>query len=231
VSPRQASSRRPAGPGSAPGRVRRSASRSAASSSLRPARRTGPRLAAQALEPDAGPGAGSRERSHRAGRACLRGGVEAQCRGHGLEASRQALPAGQPRRLVKTEFLNRQEFGIVGWTVPEGSRSSFGSLLLGYYRDDGQLIYAGRAGTGITESELRALLNRGATARLGQDFSRRSAAENHSVRQSARAFARALGSAGAGRRSYLPDLDGRRAAVVYEGLREDKAAREVRRVG
>ena len=61
---------------------------------------------------------------------------------------------------VKTEFLNRQEFGIVGWTVPEGSRSSFGSLLLGYYRDDGQLIYAGRAGTGITESELRALLNR-----------------------------------------------------------------------
>jgi ATP-dependent DNA ligase len=34
---------------------------------------------------------------------------------------------------VKTKFLNRQEFVIVGWTDPEGSRSSLGSLLLGYY--------------------------------------------------------------------------------------------------
>jgi ATP-dependent DNA ligase len=47
---------------------------------------------------------------------------------------------------VKTKFLSRQEFVIVGWTDPEGSRSSLGSLLLGYYRDDGKLIYAGRAG-------------------------------------------------------------------------------------
>jgi ATP-dependent DNA ligase len=31
---------------------------------------------------------------------------------------------------VKTKFLNRQEFVIVGWTDPEGSRSSLGSLLL-----------------------------------------------------------------------------------------------------
>jgi DNA ligase D-like protein (predicted ligase) len=61
---------------------------------------------------------------------------------------------------VKTKFLNRQEFVIVGWTDPEGSRSSLGSLLLGYYTDDGKLIYAGRAGTGMTESELRALLNK-----------------------------------------------------------------------
>jgi DNA ligase D-like protein (predicted ligase) len=54
---------------------------------------------------------------------------------------------------VKTKFLNRQEFVIVGWTDPEGSRSSLGSLLLGYYRDDGKLIYAGRAGTGMTVSD------------------------------------------------------------------------------
>jgi len=61
---------------------------------------------------------------------------------------------------VKTKFLNRHEFVIVGWTDPEGSRSSLGSLLLDYYTDDGKLIYAGRAGTGMTESELRALLNK-----------------------------------------------------------------------
>jgi ATP-dependent DNA ligase len=54
--------------------------------------------------------------------------------------------------------LNRQEFVIVGWTDPEGSRSPLGSLLLGYYT--GKLIYAGLAGTGMTVSELTALLNK-----------------------------------------------------------------------
>ena len=49
---------------------------------------------------------------------------------------------------------------IVGWTDPEGSHSSLGSLLLGYYRDDRKLIYAGRAGTGMTVSELTALLKK-----------------------------------------------------------------------
>ncbi len=61
---------------------------------------------------------------------------------------------------VKTKFLERQEFVIVGWTDPEGSRSSLGALLLGYYRDDDKLISAGRAGTGMTEFELLGLLEK-----------------------------------------------------------------------
>jgi ATP-dependent DNA ligase len=36
----------------------------------------------------------------------------------------------------------------VGWSDPEGSRPYLGALLLGYYTDDGKLIYAGRVGTG-----------------------------------------------------------------------------------
>ena len=32
---------------------------------------------------------------------------------------------------IKTKCLNRQEFVIVGWTEPEGSRPYLGSLLLG----------------------------------------------------------------------------------------------------
>ena len=32
--------------------------------------------------------------------------------------------------------------------------------MLGHYREDGKLIYAGRAGTGMTVSELTALLNK-----------------------------------------------------------------------
>jgi ATP-dependent DNA ligase len=40
--------------------------------------------------------------------------------------------------------LNRQEFLIVGWSDPEGTRPHLGALLLGYYTNDGKLIYAGR---------------------------------------------------------------------------------------
>jgi bifunctional non-homologous end joining protein LigD len=58
---------------------------------------------------------------------------------------------------LKSKCLNREEFVVVGWTDPEGSRSHIGALLLGYYTEDGQLHYAGRAGTGINDKELRRL--------------------------------------------------------------------------
>ena len=45
---------------------------------------------------------------------------------------------------VKTKCLNREEFVVVGWTDPEGSRPHLGALLLGYYTEDGRLIYVGR---------------------------------------------------------------------------------------
>ncbi|PBB52456.1 hypothetical protein CK223_28690 [Mesorhizobium loti] len=57
-------------------------------------------------------------------------------------------------------------------TDPTGSRPHIGSLLLGYYTDDGRLLYAGRAGTGITVAELKRLARRLAplqTARMPLD--------------------------------------------------------------
>jgi ATP-dependent DNA ligase len=48
----------------------------------------------------------------------------------------------------KAKALNRQEFVIVGWSDPEGSRAHLGALLLGYYGDDGKLTCAGRAAQG-----------------------------------------------------------------------------------
>ena len=60
---------------------------------------------------------------------------------------------------LKTKCLQRQEFVIGGWTKPAGSRIGFGALLLGYY-DEGELIFAGRVGTGFTESGLRQLAGR-----------------------------------------------------------------------
>jgi DNA ligase D-like protein (predicted ligase) len=58
---------------------------------------------------------------------------------------------------VKSMCMNREEFIVVGWTQPKGSRSHIGALLLGYYGDDGRLHYAGRAGSGFTETELKRL--------------------------------------------------------------------------
>jgi bifunctional non-homologous end joining protein LigD len=48
----------------------------------------------------------------------------------------------------------------VGWSEPEGSRAHLGSLLLGYYDDDGRLLYAGRAGTGMSDATLGVLAAR-----------------------------------------------------------------------
>jgi ATP-dependent DNA ligase len=49
---------------------------------------------------------------------------------------------------------------VVGWTDPEGSRPWLGALLLAYYDPDGRLVYAGRVGTGIDQTELGRLWRR-----------------------------------------------------------------------
>src|SRR5258707_15590366 len=61
---------------------------------------------------------------------------------------------------VKVKCQNREEFVVVGWTDPEGSRPWLGALLLAYYDPGGRLVYAGRAGTGIKRAELERLWRR-----------------------------------------------------------------------
>jgi ATP-dependent DNA ligase len=60
----------------------------------------------------------------------------------------------------KAKALNRQEFVIVVWSDPEGSRPHLGALLLGYYNKDGKLVYAGRVGTGMPDKVLADLRRR-----------------------------------------------------------------------
>ena len=64
------------------------------------------------------------------------------------------------RSWVKTKCLNREEFIVVGWSDPEGSRHRIGALLLGYYTHHDKLIYAGRVGTGMPVAELERLWRR-----------------------------------------------------------------------
>jgi bifunctional non-homologous end joining protein LigD len=49
-----------------------------------------------------------------------------------------------------------QELVIGGFTAPRGSRTDFGALLVGYYKD-GELQYAGKVGTGFDHQTLSSL--------------------------------------------------------------------------
>jgi bifunctional non-homologous end joining protein LigD len=61
---------------------------------------------------------------------------------------------------LKVKCLHREEFVVIGWTDPEGSRPFLGALLLAYYDPNGSLVYAGRVGSGINTAELQRLWRR-----------------------------------------------------------------------
>jgi bifunctional non-homologous end joining protein LigD len=67
---------------------------------------------------------------------------------------------GKRSRLwLKVKVHQEDEFVIVGYTSPEGSRKYFGALLLGAY-ERGKLHYVGKVGTGFDARTLTALYKR-----------------------------------------------------------------------
>lgn len=59
---------------------------------------------------------------------------------------------------IKLKCKQRQEFVIVGYTDPKGSRSGFGALLLALHdHDSGELRYAGKVGTGFSATTLASI--------------------------------------------------------------------------
>jgi bifunctional non-homologous end joining protein LigD len=86
--------------------------------------------------------------------------LEHTCR-LGLEGivSKRADLAFRPGRgdhWLKSKCVERQEFVIVGYVPSTAASGSVGSLLLGFY-EEGKLVYAGRAGTGFSSTQARAL--------------------------------------------------------------------------
>jgi bifunctional non-homologous end joining protein LigD len=130
------------------------------------------------------------------------------------------------RDWLKLKTHGEQEFVIVGYTKGTGRRaSSFGSLVLGYYRG-GELVYAGNVGTGFNSKEIDKLLDElRPLKRPTSPF--REVPKMPKVRKSDVIWVE-------------PELvaqvefaewthDGRLRAPSYKGLREDKPAEEVRR--
>jgi ATP-dependent DNA ligase len=77
----------------------------------------------------------------------------------GLVAKRSSAPYthGRSKDWLKFKCVNEQEFVVLGWTDPHGSRAGLGALLVGYY-EDGKLRFGGKVGTGFNERELARLM-------------------------------------------------------------------------
>lgn len=152
-------------------------------------------------------------------REACRGGLE------GIVSKRKDQPyrPGRGATWVKTKCVQRQEMVIGGYTDPEGQRAGLGALLVGTFAPDGRLLYAGKVGTGFSQQAAREL-----RARLEE------------VAQRECPFTPKPPAGWIGRQAHWvkPELvaevsfsewtdDGRLRHPSFQGLRADKAARDV----
>lgn len=125
---------------------------------------------------------------------------------------------------LKIKCLARQELVIGGYTEPGGARTGFGALLLGYYDEEGELIYCGKVGTGFGQAVLDSL----SKALKARERTKPSFANPPK------------GSEAKGAHWVRPDLvaeisftewtgDGHLRHPSFQGLRKDKPAESVRR--
>ena len=133
----------------------------------------------------------------------------------------QPYRSGRGKDWVKVKCLKRQEMVVVGFTDPEGSRSGFGALHLAV-NEGGELVYAGKVGTGFNTRTLTDLRKK-----LGK------------LEQKTPAFKKAPRGAEARRSHWVePKLvaevaftewteDGILRHPTFQGLREDKSPSEV----
>ena len=140
----------------------------------------------------------------------------------GLMAKRADSPyrsGARSRDWLKLKCHAEQELVIGGFTAPQGARTDFGALLVGYW-EDGRLRYAGKVGTGFDRATLDSLGRRlRALVRDDPPF-----VDVHPIPR--------------GTQWVEPELvaqiafgewtrDGRLRHPRYLGLRDDKPAREV----
>ena len=130
--------------------------------------------------------------------------------------------AGRGGAWLKLKCQGRDEFVVLGWTLPQGSRSGLGSLHLGFYDAKGALHYAGGCGSGFADAVLKSLSK--TLAGIATDpppdlllTEEKPPAGLHWVRPDLVCEVQYTGWSGAGRLRH----------AVFLGLREDKPASDI----
>ncbi len=126
------------------------------------------------------------------------------------------------KQWLKIKNTKTQEFVIAGWTKGTGSRAkTIGSLVLGVYSGK-ELIYAGRVGSGFNEKDLSSLLSK------LKKLKRSSSPFNKDVpREDQINFAKPSLVAQINFTEWTSERQLRHP--VFEGLRDDKPAKKVKR--
>jgi bifunctional non-homologous end joining protein LigD len=140
----------------------------------------------------------------------------------GLIAKRADSPyvSSRSRDWLKFKCQQGQELVIGGFTAPKGSREEFGALLVGYYRN-GELMYAGKVGTGFDSEMLHSLgVQLRALRRQDAPF-----ASPKTIRERGVTWVEPRLVAQIGFSEWTPY--GRLRHPRFLGLRDDKAATEV----
>jgi bifunctional non-homologous end joining protein LigD len=128
--------------------------------------------------------------------------------------------SGRSQAWLKVKVRKEDEFVIGGFTEPSGARHFFGALLLGVY-NRGKLEYVGKVGTGFDKETLKSLYKKfSLLKRAGSAFS-------SDMRERDATFITPKLVAQIGYTEWTGD--GKLRHPVYLGLRDDKAAKDVKR--
>jgi bifunctional non-homologous end joining protein LigD len=92
------------------------------------------------------------------GEAAFRAACEQGWEGLIAKRAASAYAHARSKDWLKFKCVNEQEFVVLGWTEPHGSRSAR-ALLVGYH-EDGRLRFGGKVGTGFGQRELAMLTGR-----------------------------------------------------------------------
>ncbi len=142
----------------------------------------------------------------------------------GIVCKRADAPyvSGRGKTWLKVKCSSRQEFVIGGYTLSTTGRDAIGALLLGYY-DEGKLYYAGRVGTGWSNKLAEQIWTQLEPLKLAKSpfvsvdaLGRRSAIWTRPELVCEVEFS-----------EWTPD--GHLRHPSFEGLREDKPAKDVKR--
>ncbi len=120
---------------------------------------------------------------------------------------------------LKFKCIQEQEMVIGGYTLPENSRIGFGSLLLGYYKNN-KLMYAGKVGTGFSDEFLKTFI-----AKLKKITSNKNYFSSNSMEDDKTIFVKPKYVAQIGFSNWTKHNILRQPR--FKGLRDDKNAREV----